>query len=232
MSSDRVDRHGLAHAWSCKLDERPVETTIYSLDGATPRPEARRSGERHLSLLRVGSLIVADRRELCLIRNISAGGMMIRAYSKIAPGTRVTIELKQGEPVKATVQWAKDENVGLEFDKPIDVISLISTSLEELRPRMPRVEVSCTAWVREGAIVYRTKAADVSQGGVKILTEKQLPIGAEVIVTLTGLSPAPATVRWKDEDSYGITFHRALALPTLVGWLQEQQDRERARATG
>jgi len=214
------------------LHDKPVETTIYSLDGRTPSSDGRRAGERHLSLLRVGTLIMEDRRELCLIRNISAGGMMVRAYTKIEPGKRVAIELKQGEPVNATVQWAKDENIGVEFDKPIDVISLISTSLEELPPRMPRVEGTCTAWIREGAIVHRTKAADVSQGGVKIVTEKQLPIGAEVIVTLTGLSPAPATVRWKDDDSYGVSFHRALALPTLVAWLQEQQQRDRARAVG
>ena len=119
------------------MDRQPVETTLYSLDGKTPEPSGRRTGERHLSLLRVGALLVADRRELCLIRNISAGGMMIRAYSTIEPDTRVSIELKQGEPVSATVKWARDENVGLEFDEPIDVISLISTSEEE--PRLSRL---------------------------------------------------------------------------------------------
>lgn len=213
------------------MDEQPVETTIYSLGGGAPEPDARK-GERHLSLLRVGSLMIGDRRELCLIRNISAGGMMIRAYSKIKAGTRVTIELKQGDPVSATAKWAKGDNVGLEFDEPIDVISLISTSGVEPRPRMPRVEVNCTAWVREGATVHRTKAVDVSQGGVKIKSSKGLPIGAEVIVTLTGLAPAPATVRWKEDESYGITFNSPLGLPTLVGWLQEQQDRARTRAAG
>ena len=210
------------------MDEQPVETTLYSLDGNTPQPDARVGGERHLSLLRVGSLVIGDRRELCLIRNISAGGMMIRAYSTIEPGARVTIELKQGEPVSATAKWAKDENVGLAFDTPIDVISLISTSEEEPRPRMPRIEVNCTAFVREGATVHRTKAIDVSQGGVKVQSRKELPIGAEVTVTLTGLSPAAATVRWKEGESYGITFNRALPLPSLVGWLQEQQSRTRA----
>lgn len=228
-----MDQSCSSHAWSCKLDRQPVETTLYSLDGKTPEPSGRRTGERHLSLLRVGALLVADRRELCLIRNISAGGMMIRAYSTIEPDTRVSIELKQGEPVSATVKWARDENVGLEFDEPIDVISLISTSEEEPRPRMPRVEVSCTTWVREGAIVHRTKAVDVSQGGVKIQSNQDLTLAADVIVTLTGLSAAPGTVRWKDGESYGITFNSPLALPTLVGWLQrQQQERERPRAVG
>src|SRR5205085_9146007 len=132
--------------WSWMLDERPVETTSYSLSGGAPHPDQRAS-ERHLSLLRVGSLLIDNRRELCLIRNISAGGMMIRAYSPLKAGTPVSIELTQGEPVSGVVQWSKDGQLGVSFDRPIDVVGLISAPGDGPRPRMPRIEVSCTAWV-------------------------------------------------------------------------------------
>jgi hypothetical protein len=214
------------------LDERPVETTLYSLDDKTPEPGGQWSAEQHLSLLRVGSLMIGERRELCLIKSISAGGMLIRAYCRIDPGTRLTIELKQGEPVNATARWARDDCIGASFDSPIDVLGLISASLDGPRPRMPRIELHCTAWIREGASVHRTKAVDVSQGGVKVLSSTDLPIGEEVVVTLTGLAPIPAVIRWKDGNSYGLTFHRSLALATLVGWLQEQHQREQSRAVG
>jgi len=65
------------------LDEQPVETTLYSLDATPPRRPDRRHDGRHVSLLRVGALMIGERRELCLIRNLSAGGMLIRAYSRI-----------------------------------------------------------------------------------------------------------------------------------------------------
>jgi hypothetical protein len=78
------------------LDEQPVETTTYSLDETAPRQVQRRESERHLTLLRVGALLIDGRRELCLIRNVSAGGMMIRAYSDIPVGTPLSIELKHG----------------------------------------------------------------------------------------------------------------------------------------
>ncbi|HEX6073118.1 MAG TPA: PilZ domain-containing protein [Sphingomicrobium sp.] len=214
------------------MDEQPVETTLYSLDDKTPEPGGQWSAERHLSLLRVGSLMIGERRELCLIKSISAGGMLIRAYCRIEPGTRLTIELKQGEPVTATARWARDDCIGASFDSPIDVLGLISASLDGPRPRMPRIELHCTAWVREGASVHRTKAVDVSQGGVKILSARELPSGEEVVVTLTGLAPIPAVIQWKDGNSYGLTFHRSLALTTLVGWLQEQHQREQSRAVG
>lgn len=211
------------------FNEQPVETTLYSLGEAAPRRDQRRTSERHLSLLRVGAIVIDGRRELCLIKNVSAGGMLIRAYSRIAQDARLSIELKQGEPVSGTARWTEGDSVGISFDSAIDVVDLISTAAGGPRPRMPRVEVEGVAWVRDGAAIHRTRLANVSQGGVKVLSNAALQIGAEVIVTLNGLAPAPATVRWADGEAFGLTFNGALALPLLVGWLQEQQLRERSR---
>lgn len=209
------------------MDKQPVETTLYSLGASAPEPEERRVGERHLSLLRVGALMIGDRRELCLIRNISAGGMLIRAYSKIEAGTRLSIELKRGEPVEGVARWIKDESVGVSFDTPIDVLALISNSDDQQRPRMPRIEVACTAWVREDATVYRLKVSNISQGGIRVEGNVALKATADVIVTLNGLSPQAGIVRWTDGSSHGITFNRVLALSELVGWLQERRGEPR-----
>jgi len=210
------------------LDEQAVETTLYSLAPLPPCLPERRNDERHMSLLRVGSLVIGDRRELCLIRNVSVGGMLIRAYSAIEPGTRVAIELKQGEPVHGTVLWKQDELVGIGLDGPIDVVALITTSSDAPRPRMPRLEVRCTAWVRHESVVHRTRALNISQGGVRIETTNDIPAGAQVTVTLPGLPPEQGVVRWNDGAACGITFNRVLALSQLVGWLGERQERQRA----
>ena len=214
------------------MDEQSVETTLYSLHDRTPEPAQRRSEERFLSLLRVGTLSVGDRRELCLIRNLSGGGMLIRAFSVVEQGTRVSIELKHGDPLNGTVRWTEDGCIGVSFDAPIDVVELISTSMGGPRPRMPRIELDCVGWVREGATVHRVQLINVSQGGLKVASPNELSLGANVMVTLTGLAPVAATVRWKNEDCYGIAFDRPLGLPMLVGWLQQQQQRERTRAAG
>jgi hypothetical protein len=210
------------------LDEEPVETTVYSLASLPPSPPDRRADERHMSLLRVGTLLIDDRRELCLIRNISVAGMLIRAYSRVEPGTRLSVELKQGEPVHGTALWERDELVGVSFDGPIDVVSLITPSSDAPRPRMPRLEVRCTAWVRDGATVHRTRAVNISQGGLRVEASKALSAGAQVTVTLPGLPPAHGVVQWSDEVACGISFNRVLALSQLVGWVGDQQERQRA----
>ena len=209
------------------LEEQPVETTLYSLATLPPGMPERRHDERHMTLLRVGSLIIGDRRELCLIRNISAGGMLIRVYSAVAPDTRVSVELKQGEPIPGKTLWSQDEFVGVSFDTPIDILSLLSAPADAPRPRMPRLEVNCIAWVRDDGVVHRTRALNISQGGLRVETTNGLPVGAQVTVTLPGLSPEQGVVRWNDGESCGITFNRVLALSHLVAWLGDQQERQR-----
>lgn len=213
-----------------RLEQSQVETTLHSLADAPPEPFDRRDVDRQLTLFRVGSLIIGERRELCLIRNISAGGMMVRTYCPVAPGTRVSVELKCGELVDGTALWVKGDVIGLEFDKPIDVVELLKTPMEGPRPRMPRIEVDCIVWVRDGADIHRARARDVSQGGLKVASARRLRIGEQVMVTLPGLEAVPGTVRWCDAGCYGLTFNKVLPLPLLVSWLGEQ--RERLREAG
>jgi PilZ domain len=210
------------------VENQSVETTLYSLSDSAPSPVERRDGERHLTLFRVGAMVVSGRRELCLIKNISAGGMMIRAYCALAVDERVSVELKRGEQIHGKVSWVRGESAGIVFDERVDVVELLATSMEGPRPRMPRVEVRCIASVRQGSQVYGMRAHDVSQGGLKVESNRELAIGSDVIVTLPGLATQQGVVRWKDGRCYGITFNRLVALADLVQWLQAQRELLRA----
>ena len=210
------------------MSGQPLQTTLYSLSEAPPKPGDRREDERHLTLFRVGSITIGDRRELCLIKNISAGGMMIRAYCAIPEGTSLSIELKSGQPVSGRATWTKDQNVGVTFDVPIDVIEILSASAEGPRPRMPRIEVDCFATVRDGANVYRLRVCDVSQGGMKVEGDPQIEHGCDLSVSLPGLEPQPAALRWRQDGYLGISFNRLIPLAQLVTWLQDVRDRLRA----
>lgn len=203
--------------------KRQVEETLYSLSQDAPARPDRRSGERYLSLLRVGALLIDGRRELCLVRNVSAGGMMIRPYSTISAGTAVTVELKHGETVSGVARWIEEGLIGIAFDQPIDVVALLTSSEDGPQPRMPRIELSCTAWVREDADIYRTRTVNISQGGMCVEGDPRLNVDAKVILSLAGLGPIDARVKWKEGDRYGIGFNRVLAVNELMSFLRQQQ---------
>jgi hypothetical protein len=181
-----------------------------------------------MTLYRVGSILVEDRRELCLIKNISAGGMMIRLYCSIGDDTPVTVELKSGQPISGRISWTRDQNAGIAFDETIDVIDILSTTMDGPRPRMPRIQTNCHATLREGSNVVRVRACDISQGGLKVRTETLFQPGAEVIVTLPGFEPQRGIACWTENGFAGIAFNRLLPLGELVAWLHEQRETQRS----
>jgi hypothetical protein len=208
------------------LARKLVETTRYSLSNSPPTRPDRRQGDRYVTLLRVGALTIDGRRELCLIRNVSAGGMMIRPYSPVSPGTSVRIELKHGDSVSGIAQWSENGLVGVAFDETIDILALLTSPSDAPRPRMPRIELDCSAVIRRDGDVFRAQVINVSQGGICISTPSPLEVDSDVVVSLPGLHSAAGVVKWREGDEYGIGFNRVYPIDELMRFLQEQQEIE------
>ena len=153
---------------------------------------------------------------------------MIRPYCDLAEGTRLIIELKSGYSVACAVSWVHDGSVGVRFDTPIDVVDILTSGDKGPRPRMPRIEVDCLATVRDGSKTYRMRVRDVSQGGVKLESAAIVESGADLMVSLPGLYPQAATVRWNEDGLLGVTFNRLLPLTDLVDWLRATREQLRA----
>lgn len=215
------------------MAELDTGETIFSFSDGLPQPPDRRTGPRYTTLLRVGVLETDAGKELCLIRNISAGGLMAHVYSSIREGSRAVVELKSGHQVCGKVMWAQEATVGIQFDEPIDVAEILTACADgtgSRRPRMPRIEIECFASVRLGARTYRARTIDISQGGVKLQVDAELPPG-EVVVTMTGLGPLHGLVRWCDGAVAGIAFNQVMPLGELINWLKERQKEGRKSGT-
>jgi hypothetical protein len=204
--------------------KRIVETSL-STSGQAPAPPERRRGERVVTILRVGTLIVDGERELCLIRNMSAGGMHAHVYSDLEPGQKVTVELRSHQQIDGTIIWVRDENAGIEFDAPVDITAMLATPavLENgWRPRMPRVEVDRLATLRAGAKTYWVQIRDISQGGVKIECEPAIEVGSPVVLTPEYFGPVSGMVRWQKDGACGIAFNQPIPFDQLIRWLKRE----------
>jgi len=206
------------------LAEDRVEETGFSFSSLVPMPPERRQDERFLKILRVGTLIVDGRRELCLIRNISAGGVMAHVYSTLNKGGRVAIEFKAHQPVGGRIVWVSEANVGIQFDAQMDVAELLANPAvldNGWRPRTPRVEIDRMATLRAGARTWWVHARDISQNGVKVETDQPPEADAEVVLTLEGFRPLHGVVRWSGEDACGISFNTPIPFHDLIDWLKQ-----------
>jgi hypothetical protein len=203
-------------------EDRAVETG-FSFSNAVPLPPERREDERLIKILRVGTLIIDGSRELCLIRNVSAGGVMAHVYSKLTPGQAVTVELKATQPVPGHVVWVDQEEAGIKFDAAVDVAELLANPAvldNGWRPRTPRVEIDRMATLRAGARTYWVHARDISQSGIKVDTDHPPAADTEIVVALEGLRPLPGIVRWSKEGACGIAFNQLIPFGELIEWLK------------
>ena len=202
-----------------------AEQTTFSLSNAPPKPPERRRQPRHITILRVGTVFLENRRELCLIRNISAGGMLAHIYSVVAEGQPVAVELKSNQRLSGTVSWIDGSNVGIRFDELVDVEDLLASqgAMDNgWQPRLPRVEVDRLATIRVGSRTYGVSTRDISQGGVKIETDAPFEEGADVVLMLDKFRPIHGVVRWYSEGLCGIAFNQVLPFRELIDWLRSR----------
>lgn len=176
-----------------------------------------------MTILRVGIIDIGDRRELCLIRNISSGGVMIHVYSDLAVGQQVTLEFRNGRSVVAQVRWIQGELAGLAFQQLENVQALLenhTSALDGQKPRPPRVQISCFATLERSGAAQPVLVHDISQGGVKI-EGANLASGDHVVISLPNMAAVAATVRWISKGMAGIAFVRPLGYPELAHWLRQ-----------
>lgn len=204
------------------LVEEPVEETIFSFSERVPAPQDRCHQAPRLTTLRVGTMMVDGRRELCLIRNVSAGGLKAHIYSPVHEGQRVSFELKANQQTSGTISWLKESVIGVEFDQQIDVEGLLASQagLDGWQPRMPRVEVDRLGELRIGARIYPINSCDMSQGGARIEIDHPLNVGDAVVMSLEKFRPIAGTVRWYKDGQGGIAFNQVVPFQELMTWLR------------
>jgi hypothetical protein len=204
------------------------EETLFSFSNRTPELRTdRRNDPRHLTILRVGALVGTAGRELCLIRNISAGGVMAHVYGCHPEGEAVAIELKSNQQITGRVVWAEGSNIGIRFHQQIDVADMLSSQAvieSGMRPRLPRVEVDRLATLRCGSRLYGVNTRDISQGGVKIESDEAIEPGTQVVLTMEKFRPIQGVIRWCTDGLAGIEFNQLIPFPELMAWLRPQED--------
>lgn len=209
------------------LAQGRIEETGFSLSQRVPQPPLdRRRQERQLTILRVGLIEADGQRELCLIRNVSAGGLMAHVYSPVTEGQAVVVELKSNQRIAGRVVWVRHGNAGIAFDAPVEVAELLATPAQlpnGWRPRLPRVEVDRLATLRSGAETLWVHIRDVSQGGVKVETERALEPGTAVVVTMEHFEPLHGNVRWSKDGACGIAFNQPIPFDRLIAWLKRER---------
>lgn len=205
----------------CSVDEFAAESTLFSLSTQVPRPTEKRTEERLIAILPAAKLVSEDANYICRIKNISAGGLMAEVISPLEVGARVYIELNSEQRVPGQIVWTREGSLGIKFDQDVDLRELLANRAQRrgVRPRPPRLQVSCGATVQIGKLYYSVDVHDISLGGMKVAISDWQCAGRDVIVTIESLRPVRGRVRWYRDGNAGIVFDQPLRFEELAEWM-------------
>ncbi|MDV3458756.1 PilZ domain-containing protein [Sphingomonas sp. HF-S4] len=188
------------------------------------RVERRADARSKMSVYRSATLRWGGREVLCLIRNLSATGMMCRSVARPGQGDRVEVEMRSGECVPGIVVWTRDAQIGIRFDAQIDVSTVLNARVRTPQAsvqRMPRLRAGCTATLIAESGRQSVTLLDLSQGGAKI-EAGCLREGEHVTLGVVGLEPRSGTVRWVQAGRAGIAFLSPIPFDRLANWAVER----------
>jgi hypothetical protein len=186
----------------------------------------RRSHTRYVMVLRDGFLHADGQRVPCVVRNISSGGLLARIYRAVELGESLRIELAGGRLLDGIVLWTRDWEVGVAFPRPIDVEAILAeqwvTETGEDRRTSRRIAVECPATLQVRRRFYYGKLCDISPTGAKVRTRGTVKKIDEAILSLPGLPPLRAALRWVNGSDCGLSFREHVPAEALAIWLEER----------
>lgn len=192
-----------------------------------PPPQAaaeqdRRQESRQITVRLVAKLRTPLREELCLVRNLSSGGLTTHIYSAIDADGGISFEFASGVVITGKIIWQRDSMAGVQFDERIDpalILSIRERFPDAPAPRAPRVELSIPATARTEGVHFPIVLNNISQGGAQIRAEEPIEIGRKLTLLVDGLPPATGRIRWSRDGVAGIAFHVPLPFDILAQWL-------------
>ncbi|MET0309592.1 MAG: PilZ domain-containing protein [Sphingomonas sp.] len=188
-----------------------------------PPPVAaeRRRDERHVTVLQVAKLVTARCEELCIVRDISSGGLKAEVYCRLTVGDAVRIQFKSGHEVSGRVAWVDAHHIGMAFDAAVDIETLLlrrERGLDGKPLRAPRLRIDIPAALRIAGEQLSIQLCDISQDGCKVRSHRLLRPGSGCEIALPLLGYRLASVRWARDGHAGIMLHERLSYPDFAHW--------------
>jgi len=212
-------------------DHDDDDLTVISFSTEPPGRPDRRTSPRTVSVLRTALLRTSHGEELCLVRNISIGGLMAHIFSDLDVADPITVEFRSEHSVRGQVVWRQDNLAGIQFSHPIELSEILSSQLEspvKRAPRAPRAEVNVPARIKSAGAWHAVVLRNISQGGARLQLGKRQDLDETILLAAPGLAAIPGSVRWCTADSAGIAFDQLVPFADIARWVADSHRQREA----
>jgi hypothetical protein len=159
----------------------------------------------------------------CALRKISALGAIVRGALDNTPDQCVALELQTGQRPPGTIAWQNGVEAGICFKEPVNVLALITRNLVSQpaeRRAIPRVELRCDAWIKDGDEFAPASLRNISARGLQLEGESLPPSGATISLFIEGLNIPAGQVVWRKDNLAGVELQHDLSWACIIPWLR------------
>jgi len=176
----------------------------------------RRNANRVTLLIRPGKLIADGREFLCVVRDLSEGGVKVRLFQPLPEHREIAIEFDHGNRQRMQLVWQSDDHAGFCFIDDVNVDALIAAHNGSHPRRPPRLHVAVDAVLVTSGLRTPIVLRDISQRGASIECSGWLMIDELVRIESRVLPTLHAKVRWRRPPHYGLVFEQTFRLDELA----------------
>ena len=184
----------------------------------------QRSAPRFTLLIRAAKLVSPDGEFLCVVRDASETGVSVRLFHPLPPEVPLTLEMPNGDCLPLERVWETEGKAGFRFAGSVEIERIVeSPSRFSRRAVRVNVEVPCELLV--GIRRIQGKIENLSQQGALISTPEKLSLIQRVKIRADGMPEIAGKVRWRRNDSYGLSFEDTFQFAELAALVFELRRR-------
>jgi len=182
-------------------------------------------------MLRRAKMVCQSGEYLCLIRDVSEGGIGLGFLHRVPPEKRTLLRLANDKVYPVERVWTEKRQGGYRFGCTVTLDEFLREETPHA-PRPIRLNMPGMVRIRDGRNLLDTRLLDLSCEGAKVTSPSALRENALLGFELAGLPPQLAQVRWAEGGQYGLQFQHPLDSEELALCALYQQPFDRKRSVG
>lgn len=156
-----------------QLMEAPMVKLLFDFGDAVIADEqathiGRRLSTRLRRMLRPAKLLVDGHEFLCVLRDISNGGLQLQLFHDLPKYDQMAVEFDNGRRFQIRKVWKSAGRMGCAFLQHVDIHPILSTEDLAHPQRQPRLHVEHDAYLYAGDTKAPVIVRDISQRGVSL----------------------------------------------------------------
>ena len=183
--------------------------------GSSETNHKLREKNRFALLIRSAKLKCELGEFLCIVRDVSEGGVKLRLFHPLPPCDAFQIELSSRQSFEIQPVWTKGDLSGFSFASTVDVAEFISER-SQFPKRALRLELNAPAIVRTSAGAFSATICDLSREGARIETQVALALEQKVTLEAAHFTSRVGTIRWRKTPTYGVALQNLLSFESLA----------------